>query len=271
MKLAICSDEISQDFLTAVELGVEWGIRWYELRRFRSGRVPEISESDRERILPIAEDYGARISAISPGLFKEPVDAPEIDRRMKEVLPRAFDLARQVGTDKVVCFGFGKDARAERMDPTEVPPEVVGRMGEMAEAARAADITLLLETEAVCWGDTGLRTAAIIRQVDHRNLWMNWDPANSYSAGADQPFPGEYNKIKDLVRHVHVKDIAADDPDRRRAVAIGEGVIDWHGQIKALLKDGFDGFFTVETHHRPLVQASRRCVAALQRLVLDLV
>ena len=271
MKLAICSDEISQDFLTAVELGAEWGMRWYELRRFRSGRVPEISEGDRERIRPIAEDYGVRISAISPGLFKAPVDAPEIDRQMKEVLPRAFDLAREVGADKVICFGFGKDPRAERMGPQEVPPEVVDRLREMAQAAEAAGIRLLLETEPVCWGDTGLRTAAIIRQVDRQNLRMNWDPANSYSAGAHQPFPDEYNRIKDLVKHVHVKDIADDDPDRHRAVTIGEGVIDWHGQIKALLRDGFDGFLTIETHHRPLVQASRRCVAALQRIVIDLV
>jgi sugar phosphate isomerase/epimerase len=271
MKLAICSDEISQDFLTAVELGAEWGVRWYELRRFRSGRVPEISEGDRERIRPIAQDYGVRISAISPGLFKEPVNAPEVARGMAEVLPRAFDLAHEVGTDKVVCFAFDRDARAEKMGPEEVPPEVIDRLGEMANAAQAADVHLLLETEAVCWGDTGLRTAAIIRRVGHDRLRMNWDPANSYSAGAHRPFPDEYNKIKDLVAHVHVKDVAADDPQRRRAVPVGQGAIDWPGQIRALIADGFDGFYTIETHHRPLVQASRRCVEALRRMVVEVV
>ena len=267
MRLAICSDEISQDFLTAVELGVAWGVRWFELRRFRSGRVPAISRSDRERIRPIAEDYDARISAISPGLFKVPLDAPEVAKGMKSGLPKAFDLAHEVGTDKVVCFAFLRGDRSE----AAVPAEVIDRLGEMADAASAADITLLLENEAVCWGDTGRRTADIIRQVGRDNLRLNWDPANSFSAGADQPFPDEYNGLKDLVAHVHVKDIADDDPDRHRAVTIGEGVIDWRGQLRALFADGYKGFFTVETHHRPLVQASRRCVEALRQMVIDLV
>ena len=268
MKLAICSDEISQDFLTAVELGGEWGVRWYELRRFRSGRVPEISAGDRERIRPIAQDYSVRISAISPGLFKVPVGAPEVKRGMVEVLPRAFDLAHEVGTEKVICFSFTREGRG---GAEAAPAEVTDRLSEMAEAARAAAIALFLENEPGCWGDTGVNTASLIRKVGHQNLRLNWDPGNSYSAGADRPFPDEYNTIRDLVGHVHVKDIASDDPKRHRAVPVGEGVIDWPGQIGALLKDGFEGFFTIETHHRPLVQASHRCVEAFRRMVVEVV
>jgi L-ribulose-5-phosphate 3-epimerase len=271
MKLAICADEISQDFLTAVELGVDWGLRWYELRRFRSGRVPEISEGDRERILPIAKDYGVAISALSPGLFKAPLGAPEVARGLNELLPRTFDLAHEVGTDRVLIFSFERDERAKRLGPQEFPAEVVDRLGQMADAAAAAGIRLFLEPEPGCWGDTGLNAAALIRQVGRDNLRLNWDPANSFSAGAEHPFPREYEQVKDLVGHVHVKDIAADDKGRRRAVPVGEGLIDWRGQIQALLRDGFDGFFTIETHHRPLVQASRRAVEAFRRMVVEVV
>jgi len=271
MRLAICADEISQDFLTAVELGVEWGIRWFELRRFRSGRVPLISDDDRERILPIVEDYNVGISALSPGLLKVPADAPDLDERINDLLPRTFDLARALGTKRVVCFSFLKDDRAEHLPPGAFPSEVIEHMGRVAEAAAAAGVHLLLENEAVCWGDTGRNAAALIRQVGSDSLRLNWDPGNAYSAGSDRPFPDEYNEVKDLVAHVHVKDIAGDDPGRRRAVPVGDGEIDWPGQIRALVRDGFDGFYTIETHHRPLVQASRRCVDAFRRMVVDVV
>ena len=54
------------------------------------------------------------------------------------------------------------------------------------------------------------------------------------------------------------------------AVPLGEGVIDWRGQVRALLRNGYKGFFTIETHHRPLVQASRKCVETFRRMVVDL-
>lgn len=272
MKLAIVSDEISQDFLTAVELGTAWGVRWYELRRFASGRVPEINAVDRERIRPIAGDYGVRVSALSPGLFKVPVDAPEVERGLAEVLPRTFDLAREVGTDRVVCFSFTRpEKRLGRGSPDDIPTAVADRLHEMAEAAAGAGIQLFLENEHVCWGDTGLTTAALIRRVGHPALRLNWDPGNSYTAGSDRPYEDEYDRIKDLVGHLHVKDIAAGDPQRRQAVPVGEGAINWAGQLAALVRDGFDGFVTIETHHRPLVQASQRAIEACRRMVVDVI
>jgi len=48
VKLAIVSDEISRDVNTAVELGLSWGIRAYEIRNLYNGRVPNVEELDIE-------------------------------------------------------------------------------------------------------------------------------------------------------------------------------------------------------------------------------
>ena len=117
MKVSILSDEISTDFDTAVEVGLSWGMRNFEVRMAPSGRVPKVSPGDRKRFLTIKNQYGVNISSISPGFFKCPVDAPEVEKDMQEALPAAFAMARELGTDRVVIFGFGKpDRKSTRLN-----------------------------------------------------------------------------------------------------------------------------------------------------------
>jgi len=49
MKISIVSDEIALNFKKAARIGIEWGIRDYEIRYLKSGRVPYIV-SDRKHL-----------------------------------------------------------------------------------------------------------------------------------------------------------------------------------------------------------------------------
>ena len=51
MKISLVTDEINQDFRTAIELGCEWGIRNFELRSAFFKRVPDISREEVQRIV----------------------------------------------------------------------------------------------------------------------------------------------------------------------------------------------------------------------------
>jgi len=271
MKLAIISDEISRDFDTAVEIGTSWGIRNFEVRMTPSGRVPRITDADRKQLLAVRKKYGITVSSISPGFFKDPLESDAVAEGMKEGLPKAFDLARELGTQKVVVFGFLKP-KVSHTDPMAVPGRdypsaVVDKLGEMVAAAEKADVILYLENEPVCWGDTGLTTAEIIRKVGSARLRMNWDPGNACSSGAT-PFPDEHMQIKDLIGHTHIKDIKR-TATGRQVVPVGEGDVDWRGVLKQLYQDGYDGYYTIETHFGPKVQASKRCVDALTRMLLE--
>jgi sugar phosphate isomerase/epimerase len=115
----------------------------------------------------------------------------------------------------------------------------------MADVAAREGCRLALENEAVCWGATGAEAALLVRQVGVDRLSLCWDPGNSARAGTPSPFPGEYEDLKDLVTHVHVKNF---DPDTGAWSMAEEGLVDWPGQLDALRADGYRGFVVVETH-----------------------
>jgi sugar phosphate isomerase/epimerase len=277
VQISILSDEISTDFDTAVEVGLSWGIRNFEVRMVPTGRVPKVSPGDRKRFLDVKKRYGVTISSISPGFFKCSVDAPEVEKDMREALPAAFDMARELGTDRVIIFGFGKPGKtgAEMMhaDGAKYPPKIIDLLGAMADKAKAGGCRLFLENEPICWGDTGTDTAAIIRKVHRDNLMMNWDLCNSFHCLKEansslKPYPDEYETFKDLVGHVHVKDMRWAD-GKGQVVPVGKGNIDWAGQLKALLRDGYNDYLVIETHFHPRYAGSKACWEALRQMLLD--
>ena len=258
MRLAIVTDEISQDPATAVELARGWGLEWFEVRMLMGGRFPDVGEGPIGRLEAVLREFDAQVSATSPGFFKVPVTDERVRPILREGFPRALELTRRLDAERMVLFGF---LRPEG-EPRETPPptQVVELLAEMAERAAAQDVLCVLENEAVCYGDTGLRAAALIRTVGHPNLKLNWDPGNSVAAGSPCPYPEEYEQLKSLVAHLHVKDLARRGGNLL-TVAPGDGIIDWFGQLAALRADGYEGFVTVETHFGPRVAASSRSVA----------
>lgn len=278
MEISIITDEISADLGTAIELGVEWGVRNFELRGFFTDRVPKFSAYQKQCVRDALDEYEARVIGIGPGLFKIPypekrparatlgwMDLSQYDGwassrkllnyHLNELLPASLDYASELGAKLVVAFSF---ERAQ--EPDEPPEEVLNCLWQAAERAGAHDIGLAIETEAGYWADTGAHTAQIVRMVNHPALGVNWDPGNAFFAG-DNPYPTGYREVRDLVRHIHYKDARRDRHGKSRYAA--EGQIDWAGQIAALAEDGYEGFISIETHLSPKVAAARD---ALERL-----
>ena len=76
---------------------------------------------------------------------------------------------------------------------------------------------------------------------------MVWDPANALVAG-ETPFPEGYEKIAPgRIVHVHAKDCHVTN-HKPAFCAVGEGAVDWRGQIDALVSDGYQGWVSLETH-----------------------
>ncbi|MGE5222979.1 MAG: sugar phosphate isomerase/epimerase family protein [Omnitrophica WOR_2 bacterium] len=283
IKISLITDEISADPQTAIELGAAWGVHSFELRGFYTDRVPCFSAYQKQKIRDILEDYQAQIIAISPGLFKmalPPVRSPRetlgwmdyiryeswsaaqnsVRYHLEELLPKSLDYASELGAGKVAIFGFDR-AGAPPGDP---PEEVLKILRLAAERARAAGLELVLENEAGFWADTGERTASLVRAIGNPNLGINWDPGNAFFAG-DRPFPEGYASVKGLVRHVHFKDATCEPGGQPQFV--GQGQINWAGQVQALKTDGYDGYISIETHIAPKVAAARSALERLQSLL----
>ncbi len=241
MKLSVFTDEVCcDDPDRALSLIAGWGLHWAELRTLRTGRFPLVPDAEIAEFQRQLQGEGLTISAVSPGFFKCPVDNPQVRPTLERDLPRACEWARRLGTDLISSFAF---ARPPGQD--QPPAQVIDYLGEMARIAAQHGCRLALENEAVCWGGTGLEAAALIRQTGAPNLWLCWDPGNAARAGAPHPFPDEYQQLKDLVAHVHLKNF---DPEGRRWSLMAQGVVDWPGQLRALAADGYQGFLVIETH-----------------------
>ena len=236
MTLSVFTDEISSSVDRALELAAAWGLSHVEIRSIGDGRFPRVPDSALTDLGRQVEDAGLRISAVSPGFFKCALEEPEIEAGISEGLPRACEWALKWGTRSVSGFAFSRGEGS-------VPSMVVDYLGRMADVVDAAGCRLLLENEAACWGDTGLEAADIIRQVGAERLGLCWDPGNTARAGGDPA--AEYQQVRDLVEHVHMKNY---DRTQERWAVMDQGVVDWPGLIRSLRADGYGGFLILETH-----------------------
>ncbi len=285
MKISLLTDEISADPETAIELGTQWGVHDFELRGYYTDRVPQISAYQKLRMKEVLERYDARVVAIGPGLFKLPFPSDKPDQfplpwmdqgmylswshamdqvsdHLNELLPASLDFANEVGARYVLIFAFDRAGSA----PGSPPDELLNMLFKSAERAKSAGLKLAIENEAGFWADTGERTAEIVRKINHSSLGVNWDPANAFCEG-DTPYPDGYSYIKDHVLHLHFK-------DAQRTGSVGyefcaKGQVDWPGQIKSLVADGYSGYISVETHLRPKVAEARSALDRLRNLIAE--
>lgn len=240
MKISVFTDEINrEDPVRAVQLAKQWNVDFVEVRSLPGGRFPEGPDTELRDFFKMVDDAGLQISGVSPGFCKCASDDPSVATVLAEGLPRACEWARRAGTDRVICFGFKRD------DSPQVPQAAIDRVAEMADIAGRHECRLVLENEPICWGGTGLEAAGMIRQIGADRLTLCWDPSNSARAGSAVPYPAEYDQIKDLVSHVHLKNY---DPQQNCWSLIEQGVVDWPGQLAGLADDGYTGYVVVETH-----------------------
>ena len=265
MRLAIVSDEISKDFRKAAEYGIEWGITDYEIRYLTTGRVPYVANDETNLVQEVMKEHDLSISAISPGLFKISLLEEEMLKlQIEENIYESFRLADRLGTRNVIIFGFKRYEREPQSDYIQVL-HILGRMAGLAEKY---GFQLLLENQPGYWADTGVNTAKILDDIDSKNLKANWDPANAAGTG-EIPYPYGYLAIREHIRSIHVKDYRNNMNGEPEYVVVGDGVVDWQGQFRAIMHGVNINYITIETHCKPLINNSHRNIIQIIDLLED--
>jgi len=290
MQLSIVTDEISADIETALELARDWGLNAVELRGISEQRFPRVSDFWKARVPEFIQKANMKVAAISSGLFKIPFPGLQpsdtrilrwednmifgkfrsaealVRDHLENLLPMTIAAAKQLGASTVICFSFDRGEGISSDAP--IPQGVFDALTDAAHRAEAENITLALEVEHICWGDTGKNTARIIEKIGSPALGINWDPANAYRAGEERPYPEGYAAVRQMVRHVHFKD-ARQNPFSGEREFVYDGVIDWSGQINALVENEYSGYISVETHVQPKVAMARQSLAKLRTLIKE--
>jgi len=255
--IAAITDEFSQDIETAVRSMAEIGMTGAELRMVLGKNVIDLSDAELDRACGIVARYGLEVVSIASPLLKCVLpDAPEVDARFQQdvfaathtfedqprLADRALEIADRTGARIIRVFSYWRTVR-----PEACFERIARALEHLAGQAALHGCTIGIENEHACNIATGAETARALAAVAHPNLKVVWDPANAYVSG-ETPFPDGYRRLPaERIAHVHAKDCRMEGQGPAWC-ALGEGGVDWEGQIRALAEDGYKGWISLETH-----------------------
>jgi sugar phosphate isomerase/epimerase len=281
-QLGVITDEITQDFDKALAWVKGFGLGLVELRLVWNKYVTDFTPEDVRRAKDLLAEHGMKISVVDSPYFKtllpgtssrfassKPDPLQSDYSQQQAILQRAIARAKDFGTDKVRVFSF---LRVD--DPKAVFDRVAKELEKTAAIAQREGIRLVLENEFSCNVATGAEGAAMLKAVTSPSLGLNWDPGNAYDAGETAPYPDGYSKLdKSRIWHMHLKDAAPGAKGESEWKPIGGGKIDYLGQFRALVKDGYNGTMSLETHYlnaaRDKEASSRESMEGLLKVIRE--
>ena len=282
-ELAAITDEVSDDLaealaclqsehVRAVELRSLWGTNTADLtpQQVERARV-ELREADM-RVVSVASPF---LKCHAPGRARAEATGDVFGARAGtleehwEVLRRSLAMCVAFEAPILRCFSFWRLPQ-----PREAFPAVREVLRIAVDECRRAGVTLALENEPVCTIGTGAEMAALFADTAAlEGLTVLWDPGNAACLG-EQPYPAGYAVLRAAgvpICHVHIKDLAhlADAAGKPVFVPVGEGTVDYVGQLRALAADGYRGALSLEPHLHQGPAGMRRCIAALRRILTE--
>ena len=246
-KKSVITDEISQDFKMAADLAVKYGLDAVEIRSVWDKSPHELSDDDISLIKEILEAEKLKVSAISAPVFKCDIDSDEEYALHIEILKKSIQLAMALDTKYIRGFTFwNKGDFFDRID------EIAGKIKLAEELLKEKDVILVLEPDPSVYATNAKKLALVLEKINSSYIKALWDPGNDiYDPDGEIPYPDGYNLIKKHMVHFHLKDAVVNENGTIESVAIGEGAVDYKGQFKALIEDGYEGYAVLETHYRP--------------------
>lgn len=277
-RLSVLTDEVSSNFIEALDWAVRNGFKHVEVRMVDGANVSNLSDADVDRAKEEIERRGLKVSAIASPLFKcaldpsRPVQSGDLFGNKEEdlathmrKLPRAIAIAKKLGTRNIRIFSFWRES-----DPKRYIGEIVGHLQKAAAMAEQEGVLLLQENENACNGGYAEEVAEIVRRVGSPAMRVLWDPGNE-NYGGRSCYPEGYEKVKGLFAHVHLKDSLTGSDGKPACVPIGQGKTPLREQIRALEKDGYQGLYTLETRFTPRggtpMQGTEQTLAGLKKIL----
>jgi L-ribulose-5-phosphate 3-epimerase len=260
ISLAAITDEFSNDLSVALPAIARAGITQLELRVVNDRNVLQLTDGELRDVMDQIAARGMTVIGIASPLFKWDIPGgPATDPAFQQdvfgasyaaadeprLRARAFEVARQTGATMIRVFSYWKT-----VDPSACRERIAETLHDIAAAAAAHDVLIVLENEFACNVGTGAELAQALNDVQHPHLAAIWDPANALILG-ERAYPDGYQPLpKARIAHVHAKDCTVNGRDMTWG-PIGEMGVDWKGQIAALKHDGYAGAISLETHWKP--------------------
>ena len=252
---------LEESFTETISTIKGFGVRYIELA------LPiRCKELNKENVGEFLEKQGIQVACVFTWTR---LNVPEKIKQKQQLILDSIELASKLGA-KVVDTFFGPNPDRDKKTAIR---EYKKNILPCLEKAEEKSITICLENEFDKTGTDITRRATdtidLLEEIDSEFLRITFDPCNFYVAG-EEPYPYAYRVLKDYIGHIHIKDavkynknlyggedkikgdfIRKDASGEYIFVPLGEGGINYPAFLKALKKDGYDGFLTLEPHLKP--------------------
>lgn len=193
------------------------------------------TSADRAAIRRQFADSGIACACLALG--HRYADPATVEAEIADTL-RHLDLAADIGAPLVRVFGGKLAAGLDRAAAIDL---VAGALSRLAPEAAARGLVIALETHDD-WCDP-VHVAAVMRQVDHPAVAVNWDIMHPVRHGL-ATMSESFATLRPWIRHVHIHDgMNTRDLQFR---PFGEGEYDLRAAFSCLLEDGYNGFLSGE-------------------------
>ncbi len=238
--LSAFADEYSRDIDVQIQMLRENGITYLEPRFINEKNIADLSVIEARRLKEKLGDI--KVSSIGSPIGK--IDLADDFAAHLELAKRVFETANVLETSNVRVFSFymktyQKDGKGRK----ECRSEVLEKLGQIIDAAKAQGVVLCHENEADIYGETPEDCLDLLQAFDG-NLKCVFDMGN-FVLGGFRPYPDAYEKLKDYIQYFHIKDALYEGA----VVPPGCGA----GEIEAILtrhlqETGKDVLITLEPH-----------------------
>ncbi|MFX0103362.1 MAG: sugar phosphate isomerase/epimerase family protein [Candidatus Hodarchaeota archaeon] len=251
-KISVLTDEFKEpDFEKVAEYLSSQDFEYVELRGVWIKNVFNLDDMDIAELKDIFKDTGLKVSSISGGLMKTqwpgPKDEPEDQNVMDDGTPiveyqlkmadNCIKIADELDIKYIRAFGFHKLAIFE----DEMWPDWFDAMKQLIKKVKDAGKTIIIENEAGCIVSDVASIERTFNELKSDNCRLLFDPGNLL-AGGEHVTPEVFEKVKELTEYIHVKDW------KGKWCIIGEGDVGWKTIAEMFVNDGYDSFWSVETH-----------------------
>ncbi|RLF16380.1 MAG: sugar phosphate isomerase/epimerase [Thermoprotei archaeon] len=246
-KLSVISDEVSQDLERVAKFAKRFNLDGIEIRTVWNMPPQDLVERSSE-IRKIMSKYDLVVPCIASPFFKADLDSEEEYKQHISILRRVIELAKSLDTNLIRIFTFWRKGPLD-----EYLDRILSKFEEPLDIVKEEGVIVAIENEPSTHVNNGRRLAQFLDALGNpKYVKALWDPGNDISDPEGEiPYPDGYNYVRGRIVHIHIKDAVRLALGKAEPRPVGEGDVDYVGQLKALIEDKYEGFLSLETHWRP--------------------
>lgn len=256
------ADEAGAEFSRQIAATKELGWKFIETRNINGKTLATLDEEEFEIICGQLADNGIAINCYGSAVAnwsKAPRSDEDFESSKAELLaaiPRMHKLG--IKLIRGMSFAYAKD---EQPDSPELEKIIFKKVNELVKICEDSGIIYGHENCKNYGGLSYLHTLKLLDNVKSKNFTLIYDTGNptaSYRRIGVPPYPIQsswefYRNIREFISYVHIKDGAAlpnadGTPPACDFCYPGDGTGDIRAIIIDLLKNGYDGGFSIEPH-----------------------